>query len=178
MSGECAASLDVLLSDKARSLARQLLKDADDRGMLVATAESCTGGLLSTILTGLPGLSHSFECGFVVYSDEAKTRLLGVPPALVARCGAVSRQVALAMAEQALERGAADVALAITGFAGPGDDSEDEEGLVHLAVALREQPTRHSEQHFGPLGRDGVRQRALEVGLELLHEAIGSVSTG
>ena len=175
---ESAASLDLLLSSRARSLARELLRAADDRNMRVATAESCTGGLLSTILTGLPGLSHSFECGFVVYSDEAKTRLLGVSPDLVRRSGAVSREVAIAMAELALDRGGADVALAITGFAGPGDDETDEEGLVHLAVALRSAPVAHIEEHFGRLGRDGVRQRALEVGLELLNRAICSVDTG
>lgn len=175
---ESAASLDLLLSSRARSLARELLRAADERNMRVATAESCTGGLLSTILTGLPGLSHSFECGFVVYSDEAKTRLLGVPGGLVSRFGAVSKEVAVSMAEHALDRGGADVALAITGFAGPGEDEADEEGLVHLAVALRSASVAHVEEHFGRLGRDGVRQLALEVGLELLNRAICSVETG
>lgn len=166
-------SFDTLLSPQARDLARKLLECADAGDHSIATAESCTGGLLSTLLTDLQGLSHRFECGFVVYSDDAKVQLLGVSRDLLDRDGAVSRSVAIAMAESAVARSAASIALSVTGFAGPGGDC-DEEGLVHFAVAVDGAPTGHHEAHYGAIGRDGVRARALEEGLDLLLAAVHS----
>ena len=112
----------------------RVLNEACARDLRLATAESCTGGLLASLLTDVEGSSHAFDRGFVVYTDEAKRDLLGVPDAVLREHGAVSRAVALAMAEGALERSPADVALAVTGFAGRAKDGE-EPGLVHLACS-------------------------------------------
>lgn len=155
----------------------QLLREAEamcqcahDAGLSLATAESCTGGLLASLLTDLKGLSHVFERGFVVYSKAAKCDLLGIDRALVENCGAVSREVAVAMVNGALRRSEADVAIAITGFAGPAGE-DDEEGLVHLACARRGMAVDHREEHFGPIGRDGVRVAATDVALEMMRAA-------
>ena len=144
-----------------RGLARHVLTLVDRKGLRMATAESCTGGLLSTILTDIPGLSHRFECGFVVYSEAAKTQLLGVPRDLIKEQGAVSKHVAVEMARRALDRSKADLAISITGFAGPGGCG-DEEGLVHIGVASTHCPVWHAEFHFGAIGRDAIRARTLE----------------
>lgn len=108
-----------VISGDARALANAVLKRADSEGLLLATAESCTGGLLATLLTDIPGLSHCFECGFVVYSDQAKIGLLGIPRDVIERHGAVSRNTACEMAQRALANCDAHFALSITGFAGP-----------------------------------------------------------
>lgn len=163
--------LNTILTSEARGLAASLLETADQKGLQIATAESCTGRLLSTVLTDVTGVSHCFECGFVVYSDSAKTRLLGISPELLEIHGAVSKLVAIEMAEKALERCRADLALSITGFAGPAGE-DDEEGLVHLAVASRSGMTLHQEKHFGPSGRDRIRTDALQAGLQLLAHSI------
>ena len=166
------SDFQAILSPRVRELARAVLEEAERKNLCIATAESCTGGLLSTLLTDLPGVSHCFGCGFVVYSDEAKTRLLGVSPAMIDKYGAVSRQVAEEMAVQTLERSNAEVALAITGFAGPGSSCEDEEGLVFIAAAKPSSQPEHREFHFGEAGRDLVRLRALESALDLLADTI------
>ncbi|GGD47949.1 CinA family protein [Croceicoccus pelagius] len=145
----------------------QALKQRD---LTLVTAESCTGGMLASILTDLQGLSHVFECGFVVYSDEAKCDLLGIDSILLKSFGAVSREVAEAMARGALSRSRASIAIAITGFAGPSGE-EDEEGLVHLACA-HGQSLRHREKHFGPIGRDLVRRHAIDSALDVIEETI------
>lgn len=155
-----------VISGDARALARQILEAADRNDIRIATAESCTGGLLATLLTDIPGLSHSFECGFVAYSNQAKADLLGISLALIEKHGAVSLQIACAMAEHALARCNADLALSVTGFAGPGGHC-DEEGLVFLAVASN-LGVAHEEHHFGALGRDPVREKALVAALGLL----------
>ena len=136
----------------------------------IATAESCTGGLVASLLTDVEGCSHAFERGYVSYTNEAKTDMLGVPPALLAEHGAVSKAVALAMAEGALEKSGADFAFAVTGFAGPARDSE--EGLVHFACARRGGETLHREEHYGPIGRSGVRLACLRVAIEMFSEAL------
>jgi nicotinamide-nucleotide amidase len=166
-----AETLDPALPPEVQQRAEEVLAAAHRKGLSLATAESCTGGLLAALLTDIPGLSHVFERGFVVYSTDAKCDLLGIAREKVDSCGAVSREVALEMAQGALRRSRADIAVAITGFAGPGDDG-DEEGLVHFACAPRHGPTRHREEHFGPIGRQGVRIKALQTALGMLDEAL------
>lgn len=156
--------------------ARELCELADSKGMALVVAESCTGGLLSSLLTDLKGVSHVFERGFVVYSKAAKCDLLGIDRTLVENCGAVSRETAEAMARGAMRRSPANVGVAITGFAGPAGD-DDEEGLVHLCSFRKanggEGRTTHREEHFGALGRDGVRAKAVDVALDMMIEEIG-----
>lgn len=166
-------ALDGALPRDIQRHAEKILQSACARDLPLATAESCTGGLLAALLTDISGCSHIFECGFVVYSDKAKCDLLGLDPALVDERGAVSREVAVAMARGALRGSQAEVALAITGFAGPpsGDDS-GEEGLVHFACARKEGRTAHREERFGAIGRDGVRTAALRVALEMIGHAL------
>ena len=148
--------------------ARALLEQARARGLRIATAESCTGGLIAAALTAIPGSSDVVERGFVTYSNEAKTEMLGVPAELIARKGAVSMEVALAMAEGALRHARADVVVAVTGVAGPGGGSEAKPvGLVHIAVARRGGARLHEECRFGDLGRDGVREASVRAALAL-----------
>src|SRR3712207_4345539 len=141
---------------------------------MVATAESCTGGLVAALLTEIPGSSAVVERGFVTYSNEAKTETIGVPPELIASHGAVSEPVARAMAEGALARSRADVAVAITGIAGPGGATATKPvGLVYLGLAVTGRATRHLERRYGDLGREMVRRRAVEDALALLEQALG-----
>lgn len=147
---------------------RRLLTKASERDIMLATAESCTGGMLASLLTDLPGIAHCFERGFVTYTDEAKQEMLGVPAALLAEHGAVSREAAVAMAEGALERSRANLALAVTGFA----DAGDEPGLVYLACARAGRATQHREEHFGDIGRGATRLECLRVGVEMMTEML------
>lgn len=152
--------------------ADRLLKACRARDLWVTTAESCTGGLLGAALTCAPGTSAVFDRGFITYSNAAKVVLLGVPEALLDQHGAVSPEVARAMAAGAREKAGADIGLGITGVAGPGGGSEGKPvGLVHFGVALRDGSVNHHEQRFGDLGRDGVRLAAVRYGLERLIEA-------
>ena len=138
----------------------------------IATAESCTGGLVAGLLTSVPGSSAVVERGFVTYSNAAKTDLVGVPVDLIAAHGAVSEPVARAMAEGALGRSRADAAVAITGIAGPGGGSADKPvGLVHFALAATGAPTRAVERRFGDPGRAEIRRLSVEQALELLESA-------
>ena len=124
----------------------------------LTTAESCTGGLIAAILTEVAGSSDVFERGFVTYSNEAKTELLGVPAALIERHGAVSEEVARAMATGALEHSSADISVAVTGVAGPGGGTVAKPvGLVHLAAAKRGSPVAHKEIRLGNIGRGPIR---------------------
>ena len=152
-----------------------LAKKVNDRlilaGHMMVTAESCTGGLLAALFTDVPGYSRVFDRGFVAYSDQAKCDLLGLADDLVANCGAVSRAVAEAMAAGALDRSQAQLAISITGFAGPAGE-DDEEGLVHFALAGADGSLTHREEHFGPIGRDGVRIAALRAALDMLREKL------
>jgi len=168
-----AETLDPALPDDVQDLADAVLDLAHERQLALATAESCTGGLLAALLTDVQGRGHVFERGFVVHSEDAKCDLLGIARDKVESCGAVSEEIAVEMALGALRRSRADVALSITGFAGPGDDG-DEEGLVHFACARRHGATCHREAHFGPIGRQGVRIAALKVALDMLHQAISA----
>lgn len=164
-------TLENILPAKIEALAHEVLQAAEKKGRTLATAESCTGGLLAALLTDIEGLSHVFERGFVTYSDEAKCDLLGIEKRLVEDCGAVSRDVAIAMARGAGNRSKADVAVSITGFAGPGED-DDEEGLVHFACVGPDGECDHREEHFGAIGRNGVRIAALETALAMMNNAL------
>ncbi|WP_133365548.1 CinA family protein [Qipengyuania sediminis] len=158
------------ISEPTARRANAVLETACRREIMIATAESCTGGLVAALLTDCEGYSHVFDRGFVTYSEEAKRDLLGVDPGLIDKHSAVSREVALAMAEGAIARSQARLAVAITGFAGP--TKEGEEGLVHLACRLEGGASLHREKHFGRIGRDAVRTAALEVALEMMEEAL------
>jgi len=143
-------------------------------GLMAATAESCTGGLIAALLTEIPGSSNVLERGFVTYSNAAKQELLGVPPETLAKHGAVSAETARAMAEGALGAARAEVAVSVTGIAGPdGGSAEKPVGLVHFACARRGAPTIAREERFGDIGREAVRLASVSVGLELLEAAAG-----
>ena len=154
--------------------ASQLIALCRARGLLIATAESCTGGLLAAAITAVPGSSDVFERGFVTYSNAAKSGMLGVPEALISAEGAVSEAVARAMAEGALRHSAAHVSAAITGIAGPGGGSPAKPvGLVHFAIATRGAATTHLRKEFGDAGRDKVRRLSVETALGMMLRAIG-----
>lgn len=168
-----AETLSPLLPREIGDAAARVLEAACAADLSLATAESCTGGLLASLLTDVEGASHAFERGFVVYSEDAKCELLGVQREQVERCGAVSKDVALAMARGAITRSKADIALAITGFAGKAADGE-EPGLVHFACAKRDGSTAHREEHFGNVGRGPVRIASLRVALEMIEQALNN----
>ncbi|MGA3303248.1 MAG: CinA family protein [Methylovirgula sp.] len=149
-----------------------LLASCRSKGLLLATAESCTGGLLAALLTSIAGSSEVFERGFVTYSNRAKEDSLGVDPALLAHFGAVSAEVARAMAEGALAHSAAEIALSVTGIAGPaGGSTEKPVGLVYFGVGRRGAITT-IERRFGDIGRTEVRLASIAVALDLLCEAV------
>jgi nicotinamide-nucleotide amidase len=144
-------------------------------GLMAATAESCTGGLIAGLLTEIPGSSIMLERGFVVYSNAAKQELLGVPAEMLARHGAVSSETAVAMAEGALRASRAEVAVSVTGIAGPdGGTAGKPVGLVHFACARRGKPTVAREERFGAIGRGHVRLASVAVGLDLFEAALRS----
>lgn len=154
------------------TLSARLLAEARARGLHIATAESCTGGLIASALTAIPGSSDVFDRGAVVYANQAKMDMLGVPPDLLNQHGAVSAEVARAMAEGALANSTADIAVSCTGIAGPGGGSvEKPVGLVYLAAARKNRKTRHFECRFGDISRDEIRMRTVAAGLQLLFEA-------
>ncbi|HWY83614.1 MAG TPA: CinA family protein [Roseiarcus sp.] len=142
-------------------------------GLMAATAESCTGGLIAGLLTEIPGSSDMLERGFVVYSKAAKQELLGVPAETVVNRGAVSGETAVAMAEGALRASRAEVAVSVTGIAGPdGGTAAKPVGLVHFACARRGKPTVAREERFGAIGREEVRLASVRVALDLLEAAL------
>jgi nicotinamide-nucleotide amidase len=153
------------------TLVQQVLAEACERRLMLSTAESCTGGLLASVLTDVVGYSHAFERGFVVYTDQAKHETLGVPTDILERHGAVSEAVAIAMAQGALEASRADVAVSVTGFAGKGAPG-DQPGLVHFAAARLGRPTRTLKREYGDVGRERVRLAALTDALEIFRDQI------
>jgi nicotinamide-nucleotide amidase len=162
------------MTPELKDRAAALLKAYAERGLKIATAESCTGGLVAALLTEIAGSSAIVERGFVTYSNEAKTEQIGVPADLIAAHGAVSEPVARAMAEGALAHSYADVALGITGIAGPtGATATKPIGLVHFGLAKKGAATIHLERRYGELGREIVRRRAVEDALRLLEQALG-----
>ena len=151
------------------TLATAVLDSCRKRGLMLATAESCTGGLVAATLVDIPGSSAVVERGFVTYSNAAKSELLGVPSATIETFGAVSEETARAMAEGALERAPVDIAVAITGVAGPGGGTPDKpEGLVHFACAGKGLETVHDRIEFGAIGRGHVRSRSAQHALEMV----------
>jgi nicotinamide-nucleotide amidase len=149
-------------------LAARVLDLCRSRRWRVVTAESCTGGLVVAALTAIAGSSDVVERGFVTYSNEAKSELLGVPPATILQVGAVSAETAAAMATGALARSGADLAVSITGIAGPGGGSAEKPvGLVHLGLA-RKDGTSRGERHVFAGDRTAIREAALRRALELL----------
>jgi nicotinamide-nucleotide amidase len=156
------------------ALAESVVTASIAAGLKAATAESCTGGLVAGALTAIPGSSAVLERGFVTYSNAAKAEILGVPKALLDEKGAVSEEVARAMVAGALERSQADIAVSITGVAGPGGGSSGKPvGLVHFAAARRGAETKSVVRRFGDLGRHEVRMASVKEALLLLQELIG-----
>jgi nicotinamide-nucleotide amidase len=165
-------------------LSKVTLSQCRAEGVKLATAESCTGGLAAALLTSVPGSSDVFERGFVTYSNESKTELLGVPAEIIAIHGAVSEETACAMAEGALARSRADIAISITGIAGPSGGTEEKPvGLVWFAAACRRKTDGGVEllyraKRFGDLGRARVRSEAAAAALELALAALAERSQG
>lgn len=152
--------------------AEDLIRVLRSKGWTMATAESCTGGMVAAAITDIAGSSDVFDRGFVTYSNAAKSDMLGVHAALIAQHGAVSEAVARAMAEGALKHSVADIAVSITGVAGPGGGSiEKPVGLVHFACATKSK-TVHREVQFGDLGRAAVREAAAQQALQLVFDAL------
>ncbi|MEM7505116.1 MAG: CinA family protein [Pseudomonadota bacterium] len=155
------------------TLAVEVLEACKATGLMIATAESCTGGMIAAALTDVPGSSAVVERGFVTYSNYAKNQLLDVPIEIIEDSGAVSEAVARAMAEGALQHSLADIAVAVTGIAGPGGETESKpEGLVHFACARRGRETVHQRIEFGALGRANVRAASVEQALRMVLAAV------
>ncbi|HXM00706.1 MAG TPA: CinA family protein [Rhizomicrobium sp.] len=150
-------------------LAEVVLADARVQKLRIATAESCTGGLIGALLTEIPGSSDVFDRGFITYSNRAKSDLLGVPGDLIADMGAVSEAVVRAMAEGAVENSNAHMAVAVTGVAGPGGGTAMKPiGLVHIAACRQRRSILHEAHRFGDIGRSEIRMKTVEAALELL----------
>jgi len=153
--------------------ARAIIESATANKLKIATAESCTGGLVAGVLTEISGSSAVVDRGFVTYSNDAKMEMLGVPKQLIERFGAVSRETALAMVAGALARSQADIAVSITGIAGPtGGTPEKPVGLVHFASMRRGQPALHLAHTFPDNGRDGIRLASVAEALRLIQALI------
>ena len=159
------------MSKELRAAATAVLDACRARGLKIATAESCTGGLVAGALTDIAGSSDVLDRGFVTYSNEAKQQMLGVPTDTIKKYGAVSRDTAEAMARGALGAGNADLVVAITGIAGPGGGNADRPvGLVHFAAASRAGVLSHREMRYGDIGRNAVRHKSVLQALMMLKE--------
>ena len=163
-----------MIDDTLRAAARRVLDACRARKLTVVTAESCTGGLVAAALTEIPGSSDVVDRGFVTYSDAAKQAMLDVPARLLQDFGAVSRETADAMARGALARSPADLAVSVTGIAGPGGGSAQKPvGLVYFAARARDGRGLSREKRFGEIGRGEVRTRSVAEALDML----GSLAT-
>lgn len=150
------------MTERLISDAAELLENLRERQLMLATAESCTGGMIAGTLTEVAGSSDVVDRGFVTYSNEAKQDMLGIPPALIREHGAVSEPVAVAMAEGALRNSRADIAVSVTGVAGPGGGTDTKPvGLVHIACARRGKETVHQRHVFADRGRGWIRQETV-----------------
>jgi len=164
-----------MIDKETREAALRAFEHCRKRGFTLATAESCTGGLVAAAITDIPGSSDVFDRGFVTYSNEAKKKLLGVSDDLLSQYGAVSKETAKAMALGALNAAQTSIAVSITGIAGPGGGSAEKPvGLVHIACASREGVFHTRECRFGNLGRDEVRRRSVIAALALVEELLGA----
>ena len=153
--------------------AAKLMQLARDANVTIATAESCTGGMIAAALTDIAGSSDVFDRGFVTYSNDAKQKMLGVQPRTLNTFGAVSEQVAKEMAEGALDRSKANLAVSVTGIAGPGGSEHKPEGRVCFGIARSGQPTKTETVEFGAIGRADVRRETVVRAFSYLAEAIG-----
>lgn len=168
-----AAVSKLMVSHPSFDGAKNLLTSTRQRGFRIATAESCTGGLIAASLAAVPGASASLERGFVTYSNEAKEELLGVPAELIQRRGAVSQEVALAMADGALKHSPADIVVAVTGIAGPDGGTWDKPvGLVHIAAARRGGARLHEEKRYGDIGRHEIQAQTVVDALALMQRLL------
>ena len=152
--------------------AKIVFQAASLKKTVLASAESCTGGMLSTAITDIPGSSTVFECGFVTYSNLSKMEVLGVREETLKTFGAVSEEVAAEMAIGALDNSKANLAISITGVAGPGSTTTKPEGMVCFSIAFNKKEKLNETKNFGPLGRNIVRQKATLYGLTLLENAL------
>lgn len=160
-----------MIDAEVQAAARRIIETCTARGLTIATAESCTGGLVAGALTEIAGSSAVVLCGFVTYSNEAKQRMLGVPVEMLAAHGAVSRPTAEAMAEGALANSLAALSVAITGIAGPGGGSAEKPvGLVHFAAGARAGARLARERRYGEIGRAAVRHASVLEALAMLEE--------
>jgi nicotinamide-nucleotide amidase len=161
------------IDEDLRAIAAKFIEGLRRRELRLVTAESCTGGLIAAAITETPGSSHVLERGYVTYSNDAKASDLRVPEETLRRHGAVSEQTARAMVDGALAASPADIAVSVTGIAGPdGGTAEKPVGLVHFAAARRGRPTLHREIRFGDLGRSEIRRRSVIAALALVDEAL------
>ncbi len=166
------------MNDDVIATAGALIKLCTERKLTIATAESCTGGLVAGALTDIAGSSAVVDRGFVTYSNNAKQQMLGVPVATLKKYGAVSRQTAEAMARGALTKAKVDLAVAITGIAGPGGGSPDKPvGLVHFAAASRDGTSMHAAMRYGDIGRTEVRHKSVLQALRMLMELAEAKTT-
>lgn len=156
--------------------AQEVLRCLNASALRITFAESCTGGLIAASLTALPGASAVFEQGFITYSNQAKQDMLGVSPETLQRVGAVSEEVAREMAEGARLRANADIALSVTGIAGPGPSEFKPEGRVCFGIATRTNVTLSETVNFGPLGRSEVRNQSARYGWNLILKALDTLS--
>jgi nicotinamide-nucleotide amidase len=163
-----------MIDSGVRAAAQRVVEACIARELTVATAESCTGGQVAGALTDIPGSSAVLGYGFVTYSNAAKQKVLGVPAETLRQYGAVSSQTAAAMVQGALQKSGADIAVAITGIAGPtGGSAEKPVGLVQFAAAARDGRSLNNEQHFGDIGRGAVRRASVLLALAMLEELAG-----
>ena len=159
------------MTDELRDTATAVLTAARARGWKIATAESCTGGLVAGALTDIAGSSDVFDRGFVTYSNTAKQQMLSVPADILREHGAVSRETAEAMARGALGKAKVDIVVAITGIAGPGGGGPGKPvGLVHFAASTRAGTLTHHEARYGDIGRAEVRQKSVLQALAMLRQ--------
>lgn len=161
-----------MIAPQLKDLAERALKVAGEAGLSIVTAESCTAGKLAVLLSQAPGAAERLHGGFVAYTKPNKTKALGVPAALLSSKGAVCGEVAVAMAQGALERSAAELAVAITGVAGPEPDEDGNPvGLVCIAIVRQAGRTIHREKHYGAIGREAIQDRAMADALTELIDA-------
>lgn len=166
--------VDAILPSYSRDLVKSTLHRVSDAKLRIATAESCTAGLLAAVMTNVEGCGHVFDRGFVTYELTAKCDMLGLSEDIVQDNAAVNKEVALAMADAALKKSIADLAIGITGFAGKCKDDQ-EEGLVFIGLAAKGRETTYREEHYGAKGRDGIRQAALHTAFEMIDEALNGM---
>ncbi|MCF6326687.1 MAG: CinA family protein [Devosiaceae bacterium] len=161
-----------MFPDPIMELSAKTVQSLKAKNMNICTAESCTGGLIVSALTSVPGSSTVVYGGFITYANEAKIAMVDVPSKLISQHGAVSQDVAIAMAQGALKQSKSDISIAVTGIAGPGGGTAEKPvGLVHFSCATKER-THHQEMKFGDLGREAIRMATVKKALEMVLKTI------